>query len=308
MDKRERRSYINSTGYDQVVTNISISISAASYPKGAAAMDFCVNIIPAGLGNQPKLRNGIETLCGHLVKSNTDTDWPKQEWTIQFPGQGLILPKDNTFACSAQGSLYVRDNRPVLSDFTCVAFIKKLDTNSNIAPVQSLRTPYIDRRFTALGSGFHPQLNQSTESSTVRGFWMFAGGADGGSSRRKICMYQKQKGVEWQNNCFDLNLGNVNSYASPSNFFNYQYSFNSGDQIAINCSVDNPDNSIINNCAFYLMVDVPKVNGLFKPFALNTTIAPGQSNSFCNLPIERYMFTFALYNQDRNQCIAALQP
>jgi hypothetical protein len=244
-------------------------------------------------------------------KSATDTNWPKTDWYISFPGQGLLVPVGQPVVCTAQAVLNVRDDRKILSDFSCTLELAYANPSSPILPVQSLRDPFIDQLFKSDVSWAGIHTNQSTSTSHVRGIWMYFSSpiAFTPPSTRSMCINRKPAGGAWTQTCIDESVASSSPHVSPSSFWLRDDFFAPGDQMSSYCRVSNPGRTTEVNCDQNIFIDVPVSGGIFQPFPLNTTITSQQADYFCNGPYrEYYKMTEPYYEINRANCLAGLAP
>jgi lysophospholipase L1-like esterase len=270
--------YTNNSGQAFVVKSLKVSIHSRS-GLGESAHDLCAVIIKTAEANTVSgLVSGVEQICFAGYKTQTSTDFEHTEYNLVFPGQGLYLPSGSFFLFNGQGI-----TRPGTQALNFAADIKlklgfaKADAASNVLPVQAIRTPYIDRRFTGNTSGLTPHTNNTNLSRPVLGAWTYM------TTYAKSlvnCLGTKPANGTWNSLCSNYDAS-ATLAPGPGALQYPGFAFNPGDQIAGQCTITSGDNSKGSICATYLYVAVPVQNGNFVPLERTETILTLDAQNFC---------------------------
>jgi len=217
----------NQVSADLVLQRIEVNTSIAGSNIGAAAMDVCLNLTKLGQSraaqrqNAYKVTNGVEVWCFNQRKSDNDQSWPKENWRIDFPGQGLLVPDGYALGCASHvtaDSVYHTDPQTGESigpqeagTFSCTLYFAKADSSLAETPVQALRSPYADQRFLRT-SWFSPHTNPTNLNSRVKGVWTYFSSE---FTDRSICLFRRAAGnSNWQEKCSNKDVRFGNSYNS----------------------------------------------------------------------------------------------
>ncbi len=296
--------YLNTTSKDLVVKTIDVTLSGAAYALGEADIDVC--FVQDGTHNT---RNGVEQFCFTEHKSSGTSEWPQSTVHVVVPGQGLLIRKNDLFACGAQGATALMrsadDDRQIMSDFSCTFTLEIADTGSASLPVQTLRVPYIDERFNSTVSSFVFHANYTQVPRPILGMWSYISSP---STATTLCIGHKSGAAEWS---FDCNPVPTPSYdfTSRLSVMSLSIPFAPNDLISSHCTISNPNQTLNNICAAYFFVSVPVKNGAFDPIRVNASIDPGQANKFCHTAYpQNYALTDPILQDDRNLCASILAP
>jgi len=304
--------YINTTGGYIVLKSIDFHIDSARYRVGKAALDACLIMTKVGdaLSNGHQTLTGVENLCVNERKGETSSLWPKSDWHIVLPGQGLLVPPGYLIGCNTHGDTAGSSVHPTtLANFSCTLTFAKAVASPTNPPVQTLRAPYMDQEFSAEVSWFSPHINLTALSSHVRGVWV---DISSDLLSRSFCLFHHSdtdtNGNNWDKTCTASNVSGDN-YASQTAIQPYDVSFSKGDRITGTCNISNASKKGGNYCGFYMFVDVPISNGTFAPFGQNSTIENADADHFCNGPYrDYYHISDGAFEADRSACLSALKP
>jgi hypothetical protein len=223
------------------------------------------------------------------VKDHGASDWDNNSFTITFPGQGLWFPDNTYFVCAAQGISDATENPPnYAADIECKATFNYADVQAHDAPVQSIRTPYIDQRFVGVYSALTPHTNTTSVARPVLGVWNYAGTF---ATSLIQCLGTKLANTSsWGQQCSTYDSSN-NENPAPVKLLKPGYEFKPGDQIGGQCAIAAGNNDRGTICASYFFISVPVVNGQFDPIDRNETITASDRNNFCESDTSKFAFT-----------------
>ncbi|MDG9671920.1 hypothetical protein ONV78_29575 [Hahella sp. CR1] len=293
--------YIRSSSSDtKVLRKAVFKLDAAPFSEiKNAGVDVCIFIHPASYGQyEDKLTvTQNEAVCFNQHKGD-GPQWPKSTVEINFPGQGLLIPKDSIVACDSQGSLPVGANDngqfQLFSNFTCELFMADYNPSDAASPAyQSVRAPFFDESFVYTPhsrTAYHQNL--SNQELKINGVWAYDN-TNGAES--EICIAKGGQTV-----C-DSRQFEGNDYTTRSDFFAYQETWKKGESLTATCSSYDEQGSP-KYCSFYFMVEVPGQNGLDR----RSTISHEQADAYCNNPYpSNYVLSHHSYS-DYQRCMNVL--
>ena len=276
--------YINNSGKPMVVKSLDVTFKARA-GLGLAYADVCTVIMKDG---DSGIANGIETLCFTEYKSAAAAEWDHPTVHVDFPGQGLWFPSGTYFVCGSQGISDASQSPPnYAADITCKATFAYADTANSKTPVQAIRSPYIDQRFTGIYSASTPHVNTSSVARPVLGVWTYLGTY---ASSIINCLGTKVGSGNWGQQCTSLDAS-ATPNPMPLVMQNPGYAFNPSEQIGAQCTIQVGGNSRGSICASYFYISVPVVNGSFVPLERNATIPSSDAQAFCNSDSSQYAIT-----------------
>jgi hypothetical protein len=278
-----RNIYSNNSGQAMVISSLDIAYHARPGVNLAYA-DVCITILKNGdNGTTDGTSSGVEQLCFSEYKTPLANDWDHASVHIDLPGQGLWFPSDTYLVCGSQGYSDASQNPPAeLADITCAATIAYADKANPLAPVQALRTPYIDQRFTANYSALTPHTNTSSVARAVLGVWNYMSTPVTSPVTMTNCLGTALNSqTNWQQQCTSYSSQSTPN-PEPLQMLNPGFAFEPGDQIAAQCTLQAGNNSNGSICASYFFVVVPVVNGAFQPLGTSETIRSADAQAFCS--------------------------
>jgi hypothetical protein len=290
---------MNNLPVPQVLKSVDVTVNSFNLDGedvlGEADIDVCLAFLDSSTQDLVGIRNGVEQFCFAQHKTDTTSNWPETSIHIEFPGQGLMLESGTYTFCSAQGVVPEgdQDNRTYLADFSCTLTLENADMESSLRPVQSIRVPYIDEKFTAQISTASVHENLTSESREVLGYSSYIVSPSSfkhTSNEISHYIYKRTFSSSWEI------ISEISPPPLDSDFvvgnaiINQSIQFNTNDQITAQCDVfgENAESTI---CATYFYVSIPIVDQSWSPMCLNRTILYKEAEAFCNRENFHYFLT-----------------